>query len=406
MKILIVCEHASDKFGGEAMLPLNYYKFLSKTNHEVYLVTHERARASLESNLEINNKNIYYLPDTKLHKLIFKLGKCLPARVYTRTFGALLHALTQIYQRKEVKRLVKTIGIDIVHEPAPVSATQPSAMYNVGCPVVIGPLNGGMTFPKSFQDMSGLLEKVIYKLAKYADNTLNRLIPGKVKANLILVANERTKKALPACIKGPVEILVENGSFGIQSNPRHYAKRKLTKVLYVGRLVDWKCIDIAIEAVSKLKNTELTIVGDGQERNNLERLCREKNIENVSFTGLVPHNKINEFYDEADIFVLPSIRECGGAVVLEAMSRGLPVIATDWGGPADYLTPESGFLIAPKSKEWMVEQFSNTILRLADSPELREKIGMNAVERIRKHFLWDDKIQTILSHYKNIKNNK
>ena len=88
------------------------------------------------------------------------------------------------------------------------------------------------------------------------------------------------------------------------------------------------------------------------------------------------------------------------------MSRGLPVIATDWGGPADYLTPESGFLIAPKSKEWMVEQFSNTILRLADSPELREKIGMNAVERIRKHFLWDDKIQTILSHYEKIKNNK
>lgn len=406
MKILIVCEHASDKFGGEAMLPLNYYKLLSKTEHSVFLVTHERVRKTLESNKEINQDNIHYLPDTLLHRYIFKIGKFLPARIHSKTFGVLLHLLTQYYQRKVVKELVRTIGIDVVHEPAPVSATQPSAMYDVGCPVLIGPLNGGMEFPPSFRKMSSSLDKFMSKLAKYANNSLNKLIPGKVRADLILVANERTQKALPSCVKTRVEILVENGTFGIQQKPRQYFNKETTKILFVGRIVDWKCIDIVIDAISPLENVELIIVGEGKDRHRLEQICDEKSLQNIIFSGHVPHQKINDFYDEADIFVLPSVHECGGAVVLEAMSRGLPVIATNWGGPADYITSDSGYLIAPKSREYMVEEFSKTIKALAQDPALRQRIGTNAIDRIRKHFLWDDKIRTVLSYYKNITKDK
>ena len=47
MKILIVCEHASNVFGGEAMLPLNYFRLLAKKQHEVYLITHERVKTTM-----------------------------------------------------------------------------------------------------------------------------------------------------------------------------------------------------------------------------------------------------------------------------------------------------------------------------------------------------------------------
>ena len=116
--------------------------------------------------------------------------------------------------------------------------------------------------------------------------------------------------------------------------------------------------------------------------------------------GLVPHSETNKYYDNADIFALPSIRECGGAVVLEAMARGLPVVATGWGGPLDYITAETGFLVEPKSREYMVEQFSATIDQLALSPELRYQIGQAAINRIKEHFLWDTKIQEVIEVYK------
>ena len=116
---------------------------------------------------------------------------------------------------------------------------------------------------------------------------------------------------------------------------------------------------------------------------------------------MVQHEKVNEYYDTADIFILPSIRECGGAVVLEAMARGLPVIATSWGGPKDYITEETGFLVEPKSRQYMVDEFSRIIDALSERPDRRYQIGLAAINRINDQFLWDKKIDNILKIYKN-----
>ena len=80
------------------------------------------------------------------------------------------------------------------------------------------------------------------------------------------------------------------------------------------------------------------------------------------------------------------------SVVLEAMARGLPVIASNWGGPADYITADTGFLVEPKSRTYMVDEFARIISLLAKQPELRFQIGQAAIQRINEHFLWDKKI--------------
>jgi len=108
---------------------------------------------------------------------------------------------------------------------------------------------------------------------------------------------------------------------------------------------------------------------------------------------------VKDYYDLADIFVLPSVRECGGAVVLEAMARGLPVIATNWGGPADYVTAETGILIDPLSRAHMVAEFAKAIDQLAFSAELREKYGRAAIQRVREQFRWEDKANTMIELY-------
>lgn len=402
MKILIVCEHASNVFGGEAMLPLNYFMLLGKTEHEVYLITHERVKTTIQQIADIQQENVFYVPDTAAHKLLCKYSEMIPERISAVTFGFILHLITQFYQWKLARRIVRLKKIDVIHEPAPVSAILPSAMFGLDVPVVIGPMNGGMTFPTAFSHMAGKSERLLYVLARFFSSVTNLMIPGKLFARILLVANQRTKQILPRFKLGKVIEMVENGAFSTLDAPNESSSKKNLNVLFVGRLVDWKAIDIVIDAIHK-SNTgaKLTVLGDGPLKSELEDYANQHAPNKVEFLGMVQHKEVNQYYDAADIFVLPSVRECGGAVVLEAMARGLPVIATNWGGPKDYITEETGFLVEPASRQYMVDEFARIIDELSGRPELRYQIGQAAINRINDLFLWDKKIQSMLSIYKN-----
>ena len=102
---------------------------------------------------------------------------------------------------------------------------------------------------------------------------------------------------------------------------------------------------------------------------------------------------------DATALVLPSLRECGGAVVLEAMSVGTPVIATDWGGPSDYVDDSCGILVPPRSAASFVAGLSEAMEELASNSERCAEMGRCGLERVRRQFTWDAKIAQILEHY-------
>ena len=89
--------------------------------------------------------------------------------------------------------------------------------------------------------------------------------------------------------------------------------------------------------------------------------------------------------------MLASLREGEGAVVLEAIAVGLSVIATNWGGPADYLNSSCGILVELASKEGFVKGLTDAMLKLARSPELRQSMGCAGPEPVRQHFDWEGK---------------
>ncbi len=397
LKILIVCEHASNQFGGEAMLPFKYFHYLQQQQHEVYLLTHARVRDNFEG-----MRNIYFIPDTKLHILMHKLGTFLPDRIALLTTSILSQFVTQVYQWVYARRIVKEKNIDIIHEPAPVSPKQTSMMFGLGVPVIIGPMNGGINFPKSFKYMASGVESVIQAIVRFLSHIFNILIPGKLLASRLIVANPRTKAALPFLHFGQVIQIVENAADQVIELPVEKSVDEnphiKTRVLYVGRLVDWKAVDILFDVFADLdKSIHLDIVGDGPDMTKL--MEQAAGLENVTFHGWVEHVAIHQVYDKADIFVLPSVRECGGAVILEAMARGVPAIATEWGGPADYIADGTGYLIKPTSREYMVEAFKNNIQMLADDPKSRGLMGAKAKAHIVQHFLWESKIKQMIQLY-------
>ena len=101
----------------------------------------------------------------------------------------------------------------------------------------------------------------------------------------------------------------------------------------------------------------------------------------------------------ADALVLSSLLECGGAVVLEAMAMAVPVIATNWGGPADYLDASCGILVEPISREGFIHKFSAALIKLATSADLRQQMGLNGQRRIKTEFDWDIKVDQMMNIY-------
>jgi glycosyltransferase involved in cell wall biosynthesis len=120
-------------------------------------------------------------------------------------------------------------------------------------------------------------------------------------------------------------------------------------LLYVGRLVRFKRVDVLIEALRRLSTKRsdigLVVVGDGPEREQLKRLAQ--GMPHVYFAGFQDQSDLPKYYGVADVFVLPSQCEPWGLVVNEAMASGLPVIATRKVGAARDLIVEgeNGYLV-------------------------------------------------------------
>lgn len=406
LRVLIVAEHASVRFGGEAALPLHYYRVLRSRRIPTWLVAHERTARELEALFPGDRESMAFVSDTVWHRLLWKLSAVLPVRLAGFTAGFLMRVITQIAQRRVVRRLVRQHRICVIHQPIPVSPKEPSLMFGLGAPVVIGPLNGGMDYPSAFRGLQGRFERGAISAARALAPVLNALLPGKRLASVIVVANERTRNALPCETAARIEELVENGvDLGLWSPaPRRTppAQPDPTHFVFIGRLVRMKGVDLLLHAFQRAARSAcitLTVIGDGPERERLESLADSLGIR-VAFLGWMPQARCAQELRASHALVLPSLMECGGAVVLEAMAMQVPVIAAAWGGPADYVDSSCGILIEPTSRAQFIEELSFAMLRLSQHPDERAAMGRAARARVIERFDWDVKVDRMLKIYR------
>jgi glycosyltransferase involved in cell wall biosynthesis len=279
-------------------------------------------------------------------------------------------------------------------------------MFGLGAPFAMGPLNTAVKFPLAFRSRQNPTIDLFIAIRHQCVDFFNRLLPGKIKAETVLVANDRTKQALPAGVQGKIIELVENGvDFSVWRSDSSLSKAASRQVhfIFLGRLIDWKAVGLlpeAFAAVVAQTDAVLEIIGDGDLRGELEAQTARLGIDSsVVFSGWLSQDQYALKLQQADALVLPSLREGGGAVVMEARAVGLPVIATNWGGPGDYLNSSCGILVEPASKQGFVKGLTDAMLKLAQSPELRQSLGCAGRERVREHFDWERKVDRILEIY-------
>jgi len=161
-------------------------------------------------------------------------------------------------------------------------------------------------------------------------------------------------------------------------------------ILFVGRLHPVKGVRYLIESMAvihrKMPCSNLIIVGDGEDRQELEELAKNLGLEDhVHFSGQVPQDRVHLYMHQADVFVLPSLSEGFGIVNIEAMAAGLPIVATNVGGIPDIIEEGvNGYLVNAKSSD----ELSDRILMLLQNDTLRAEIAAN--NRVKaKMFSWD-----------------
>lgn len=173
--------------------------------------------------------------------------------------------------------------------------------------------------------------------------------------------NHFAKLKIDICpnIQDPDTLLSYRASFDTYHHEylRKYNLKDCNIILYIGRLVEVKGLDLLLDAFAeaKISNYKLVLVGDGNQRERLQIQVKTLGIEDkVIFAGYYSGNALYAWYDLANFFILPSRYEPFGAVVNEALVYGCPVVASQFIGALDFINADNGLIFNPTNHQEFV----------------------------------------------------
>ena len=308
---------------------------------------------------------------------------------------------------RRFKKQLKSGHFDVVHRVTPMSPTLPSPLAKwlkrINVPFVIGPLNGGLRWPAAF---TGELKKEkeqltyirdAYKLLPYAAATY-------AKSSAILAAFGHTIERLPPSSRDRTVDFPEVGiDPALFDAPAERPATDRVTFLYAGRLVPYKCPDVAVRAMAarpELRQHRLVVAGDGPEMPHLQALIAEHKLEGcVELVGRKPQAEIGRMMRTADAFVFPSIRELGAGVVVEAMATGLPCVVVDYGGPGGLIHDGNGVKVPLGDKQQLVDRVATEMATLSADPDRRRRLGARAHADAVSLYDWSAKGRKTLEVY-------
>lgn len=229
---------------------------------------------------------------------------------------------------------------------------------------------------------------------------LSRLLPNGVIANSHSTLNAlelpRTKKTL----------VVYSAFAKAIGCGRGREQGKDFNVLLVGRLAHWKGQHVLLQAAKSFKpdtRVKFWLAGDalfGEDtyKQELLKMIEQDGLTNVSLLGHV--DDIQGLMQQADLLVHTSITpEPFGQVIVEGMAAGLPVIASNEGGPVEIVVPgETGLLIRPGDPAVLAE----SIAWMLEHPEERRQMAERGVKRVKEHFVIENTVKDIVDYYKGL----
>ncbi len=337
-------------------------KGLEKKGHKVYIVT-------------VNPDNLKYIKEDRV------------LRIPGVPIGIFDYRLTSIYPARAIKT-IKSWNLDVIHSQTEFGigtfARIIAKQYNI--PLV-------HTYHTMYEDYihyitKGYFQKTGKKIVEhltlfYCDTTATELIVPTKKTYDLFKEKYKVKRNVHIV---PTGIEVEKYSKKYSDEVIEELKEKIgikkedINLIFVGRLGLEKSVDFLINnhknIVKKHPNCNLIIIGDGPERENLEKLVKKNKLENnVFFTGKVPLSDIGMYYHLGSIFVTASKTETQGLTVLEALAASLPVVAIKDESFIDPIKDNYNGYLFTDDKDYV-----NYIHNLLDNSDKLNKMTLNAYE--------------------------
>lgn len=158
--------------------------------------------------------------------------------------------------------------------------------------------------------------------------------------------------------------------------------------LFVGGIIPRKGLHLLLQACTLLKQQgckdyTLLVVGDGPQQEELQNYCQQNGLtDSVKWIGRVDYDSIKTYFDRADVFVLPTLEDTWGMVILEAMVAGKPILCSKWAGASELVIDgENGYCFDP----YQTERLAQLMSRFIDNPELAVKLGDNSQKLMRQY---------------------
>ena len=169
----------------------------------------------------------------------------------------------------------------------------------------------------------------------------------------------------------------------------------MVTILYCGRLINKKGLMLLLDAVKLIPKSlpfEVLVYGEGdQKKDLLDRVKQLELCDKIFFKGHVPYGKMSQVYENADIFVLPSLRESGGSVLIEAMAHALPIVSLKMALSRLLEEHNTGLFVDTElDKEDIIKSFSDNMVTL-----ILEKLGRNGYEYVNEKFTWDTMVREV-----------
>lgn len=293
--------------------------------------------------------------------------------------------------RKVLTSKLRLQDYKCAHHFGPLGLRFPTPLRGTGLPYIIGPLGGSLPTPAAFVGQT-IRQPWYYRFRDFDalrfrhDPFLRGSYEG---ADCLVGAAPYVKELLGSLSLKRFAVRPEIAARmpGPETEMALLERQQFApplRFLVVSRLIFSKGVQFALQAAAIMSSNEdwqMDILGDGPMRQSLEASALELGIaDKVRFHGHIPRAQVDDFYRRADVFVFPSIREPSGAVIFEAMSWGLPMIAAAYGGPAHHVRPEYGLLASVQDPKTYVTNLATAMASLLHEPARRIAMGRAAAK--------------------------
>ena len=313
--------------------------------------------------------------------------------------------------------------IDIMHQLNMAGFREPGMLYKINderkklgkerIPIVWGPMTGYGSIPFPFMLSGGLKFTAFYSL-KNTLNLLQLIMQPRVRkmvkySDKLIAATPEMKKGIDTFYNADIEHINETGCV-IKNDETSFVKKfskEGFKVLWVGRFMYTKQLEIALKVMGQLtnlKNIEFHIVGKGftdEETQAMRAKAVEYGAEKIChWHGQIPNSEVHKLMQKSDIFFFTSIFEATSTVILEAIQNGLPIVCFDRCGFGPIVDDTIGMKIPCKSPKQAVRDFVTVINYLYHHREVLPSMSANCKSK-RQELSWDNKMTRLMSFYQN-----